>query len=72
VFFGVCEPAVWLFHMRVSSIHSRIRQVANVGTFWRDGAETEIVPAKRPISIRDLLTHTTGISCGTQADVAAL
>jgi CubicO group peptidase (beta-lactamase class C family) len=30
------------------------------------------VPAKRPITIRDLLTHTAGISYGTQSDVAAL
>jgi CubicO group peptidase (beta-lactamase class C family) len=28
------------------------------------------VPAKRPITIRDLLTHTAGISYGTSADVA--
>jgi CubicO group peptidase (beta-lactamase class C family) len=32
----------------------------------------EIVPAKRPITIRDLLTHTAGISYGTQPEVAAL
>ncbi|MGH9146620.1 MAG: serine hydrolase domain-containing protein, partial [Vicinamibacterales bacterium] len=30
------------------------------------------VPAKRPITIRDLLTHTAGISYGTQSDVASL
>ncbi len=30
------------------------------------------VPARRPINIRDLLTHTSGISYGTQGDVAAL
>jgi CubicO group peptidase (beta-lactamase class C family) len=29
-------------------------------------------PAKRPITIRDLLTHTAGISYGTQDDVASL
>jgi CubicO group peptidase (beta-lactamase class C family) len=38
----------------------------------RNGAAAEIVPAKRPITIRDLLTHTSGISYGTQPDVAAL
>lgn len=31
-----------------------------------------IVPAKRPITIRDLLTHTSGISYGTDPQVAAL
>jgi CubicO group peptidase (beta-lactamase class C family) len=30
------------------------------------------VPAKRPITVRDLLTHTAGISYGTDADVAKL
>jgi CubicO group peptidase (beta-lactamase class C family) len=34
-----------------------------------DGAVT-IVPAKRAITIRDLLTHTAGISYGTEADIA--
>jgi CubicO group peptidase (beta-lactamase class C family) len=32
----------------------------------------DIVPAKRPITIRDLLTHTAGISYGTDRDVAPL
>lgn len=32
----------------------------------------ELVPAKRPITIRDLLTHTAGISYGTQPTVSAL
>ena len=35
-------------------------------------AAPSIVPAKRPITIRDLLTHTAGISYGTDAPVAAL
>ena len=35
------------------------------------GAAPEIVPAKRPITIRDLLTHTAGISYGTDRHVAA-
>ena len=30
------------------------------------------VPARRPITIRDLLTHTAGISYGTQSEVAGL
>ena len=37
----------------------------------RNGAGVDIVPAKRPITIRDLLTHTAGISYGTDANVAA-
>jgi CubicO group peptidase (beta-lactamase class C family) len=31
-----------------------------------------IVPARRPITIRDLLTHTAGISYGTETQVASL
>src|SRR6266566_3147044 len=38
----------------------------------RNEAEMKVVPAKRPVTIRDLLTHTAGISYGTDADVAAL
>jgi CubicO group peptidase (beta-lactamase class C family) len=36
------------------------------------GGEPKIVPARRPITIRDLLTHTAGISYGTNPSVAAL
>lgn len=36
----------------------------------KDG-QTAIVPAKREIEIRDLLTHTAGISYGTQPSIAA-
>jgi len=36
------------------------------------GPESTIVPAKRPITIQDLLTHTAGISYGTDKHVAAL
>jgi CubicO group peptidase (beta-lactamase class C family) len=36
------------------------------------GENVSIVPAKRPITIRDLLTHTAGISYGTDASVAAM
>ena len=38
----------------------------------RNGAAVDLVPAKRPINIRDLLTHTAGISYGTDATVAAM
>jgi len=36
------------------------------------GVTAEIVPAKRPITLRDLLTHTAGISYGTEPAVADL
>jgi len=35
-----------------------------------ENGAVSIVPAKRPITIRDLLTHTAGISYGTEADIA--
>ena len=38
----------------------------------RDGNSVTTVPAKRAITIHDLLTHTAGISYGTDADVAKL
>src|SRR4029077_11517784 len=38
----------------------------------RDGETVQLVPARRPINIRDLLTHTAGISYGTDARVAAI
>ena len=37
-----------------------------------DSGMTSPVPARRPITIRDLLTHTAGISYGTETDVAEL
>ena len=37
----------------------------------RNEAEVTFVPAKRPITIRDLLTHTAGISYGTGREIAA-
>jgi CubicO group peptidase (beta-lactamase class C family) len=36
-----------------------------------ENGEVKIVPARRAITIRDLLTHTAGISYGTNASVAA-
>ena len=38
----------------------------------RKDSGVTFVPANRPITIRDLLTHTAGISYGTQNEVAAL
>jgi CubicO group peptidase (beta-lactamase class C family) len=38
----------------------------------KPGGGVDIVPAKRPITITDLLTHTAGISYGTGPDVASL
>jgi len=38
----------------------------------RNGSDVSLVPAKRQITIRDLLTHTAGISYGTNASVASL
>ncbi|MDQ3169677.1 MAG: beta-lactamase family protein [Acidobacteriota bacterium] len=45
---------------------------ANTTVSVRGEAGVTIVPARRAIRIRDLLTHTAGISYGTGADVAAL
>ena len=38
----------------------------------KNGADVTMVPANRPVTIRDLLTHSAGISYGTDASVAAL
>jgi CubicO group peptidase (beta-lactamase class C family) len=38
----------------------------------RNGSEVSIQPARRAITIRDLLTHTSGVSYGTEASVAAM
>ena len=37
----------------------------------RSDAGVTVVPARRPITIRDLLTHTAGISYGVQPEIAA-
>ncbi len=38
----------------------------------QNGTDVSIVPANRPITIQDLLTHTAGISYGTNRHVAAM
>src|SRR3954471_18077995 len=48
-----------------------IPSFANSKVAVRNGATVDIVAAKRPITIRDLLTHTAGISYGTDATVSA-
>jgi CubicO group peptidase (beta-lactamase class C family) len=48
-----------------------IPSFANSKVAVRNGDAVDIVPAKRPINIRDLLTHTAGISYGTDASVSA-
>lgn len=49
-----------------------IPSFANSKVAVGNGARVDIVPAKRPITIRDLLTHTAGISYGTEPIVAAM
>jgi CubicO group peptidase (beta-lactamase class C family) len=44
---------------------------AKTGVAVAGDSGVTIVPAKRPITIRDLLTHTAGISYGTERQVAA-
>ena len=48
-----------------------IPSFANSKVAVRNGSTVDIVPAKRPINIRDLLTHTAGISYGTDQSVAS-
>ena len=48
-----------------------IPSFANSRVAVRKDDAVEIVPARRPITIRDLLTHTAGISYGTDASVAS-
>ncbi len=49
-----------------------IPSFANSKVAVRNGDTVEIIAARRPINIRDLLTHTAGISYGTDASVASL
>ena len=44
----------------------------SVAVLKENGGGFNIVPAKRPILIKDLLTHTAGINYGTSPEVAAL
>ena len=49
-----------------------IPSFANSRVAVGNGARVDFVPAKRPITVRDLLTHTAGISYGTDPIVAAM
>jgi len=42
-----------------------------VATMKEGAATLDIAPAKRPITVKDLLTHTSGMDYGTSANVAA-
>ena len=44
----------------------------SVGTKNENGTGLTIAAARRPITIRDLLTHTSGVSYGTEPEIAAL
>src|SRR5690606_9969960 len=47
-----------------------VPEFATTTVIDRNGSGASTVPASRPITLRDLLTHTAGISYGTQAEVA--
>jgi CubicO group peptidase (beta-lactamase class C family) len=49
-----------------------IKSFARTTVAVKTDSGVDIVPARRPISIQDLLTHTAGISYGTEPYVAAL
>jgi CubicO group peptidase (beta-lactamase class C family) len=44
----------------------------SVGTKDENGTALALAPAKRPITLKDLLTHSAGISYGTDAGIASL
>jgi CubicO group peptidase (beta-lactamase class C family) len=48
-----------------------IPSFAKTNVVVRDGNATSTVPAKRPITVRDLLTHTAGISYGVEPHIAS-
>jgi CubicO group peptidase (beta-lactamase class C family) len=52
------------------SVGTFIPSFAKTTVAVRNEAGTSIVPAKRPITIRDLLTHTAGISYGVEPHIA--
>jgi CubicO group peptidase (beta-lactamase class C family) len=45
---------------------------ANTTVAVRTDSGVTMVPARRPITVRDLLTHTAGISYGAQSEIASL
>jgi CubicO group peptidase (beta-lactamase class C family) len=49
-----------------------IPEFAATGVMEQRAAGMGVVPSSRPITVRDLLTHTAGISYGTEPDLAAL
>jgi CubicO group peptidase (beta-lactamase class C family) len=51
-------------------VSTYIPSFAKTMVAMREGTATTIVPAKRPITIRDLLTHTAGISYGVEPHIA--
>ena len=53
------------------SVGRYIPAFAKTSVSVRSDAGVTVVPARRPITIRDLLTHTAGISYGVQPDIAA-
>ena len=53
-------------------VSRHIPAYAHTSVAARNEGEMKVVPAKRPVTIRDLLTHTAGISYGTGPDVASL
>src|SRR6266513_93061 len=53
-------------------VSRHIPAYAHTSVAARNEGEMKFVPAKRPITVRDLLTHTAGISYGTGPDVASL
>jgi CubicO group peptidase (beta-lactamase class C family) len=58
---GITEP---VSHFIPSFAHTTVAVKTDTGV--------TMVPARRPITIRDLLTHTSGISYGTEPQVASL
>jgi CubicO group peptidase (beta-lactamase class C family) len=55
-----------------NEVSQYIPTFANTTVAVSEGDKVTIVPAKRPIRLHDLLTHTAGISYGTQPSVARL
>jgi CubicO group peptidase (beta-lactamase class C family) len=49
-----------------------IPEFTDTGVAVRTAEGIDVVPARREITVRDLLTHTAGISYGTESEIAAL